>query len=72
MVIRVFPKAVWDKVATRQPAVATKLGEHGTDVFAYSIIGSNPYPANTPAALRVDQMMLALIAEGAPFKIDFK
>jgi hypothetical protein len=72
LVIRAFKKAAWEKIATRQPPLATKLAEHGNDVYAYSIVTSNPYPANTASALRVDAMMLALIADGGPFKLSFK
>ncbi len=72
LVIRVFDRATWLKVGARQPPVATKLAERGNDVYAYSIVTSNPYPANTASALRVDAMMLALIADGGPFKLSFK
>jgi len=72
LVIRVFKKATWDKVGARQPPVATKLAERGNDVYAYSIVTSNPYPTNTASALRVDAMMLALIADSSPFKLTFK
>ena len=72
LVIRVFTKAGWDKISATQEGVATKLAVHGTDVLAFSIVTTNPYPLNSPAALRVDQMMLALMAEGSPFKITFK
>ena len=72
LAIRVFKKATWEKVGARQPPVATKLAERGDEVYAYSIVTSNPYPANTASALRVDAMMLALIADGGPFKLSFK
>ena len=72
LVIRVFKQATWDKVGARQPPVATRLVERGDDVFAYSIVTSNPYPANTASALRVDAMMLALIADSSPFKLTFR
>lgn len=72
LVIRVFKKATWEKVGARQPPVATKLVERGSDVYAYSIVTSNPYPANTASALRVDAMMLALIADSSPFKLTFR
>ncbi len=72
LVIRVFDKATWAKIGARQPPVATKLAERGNDVYAYSIVTSNPYPANTASALRVDAMMLALIAEGGPFGLSFR
>ena len=72
LVIRVFKKATWEKVGARQPPVATKLVERGNDVYAFSIVTSNPYPTNTASALRVDAMMLALIADSSPFKLTFK
>lgn len=72
LVIRVFNKATWEKVDARQPRVATKLAERGNDVYAFSIVTSNPYPANTASALRVDAMMLALIADSSPFRLTFK
>ena len=72
LVIRVFKKATWKKVGVRQPPVATKLSERGNDVYAYSIVTSNPYPLNTASALRVDAMMIALTAEKSPFKLMFK
>jgi hypothetical protein len=72
LVIRVFKKAAWTKVGAQQPAVATKLAERGNDVYAYSIVTSNPYPLNSAAALRVDAMMLALVADSSPFKLTFK
>ena len=72
LVIRAFTKATWEKVGARQPPVATKLAERGNDVYAFSIVTSNPYPMNTASALRVDAMMLALIADSSPFKLTFK
>ncbi len=72
LVIRVFNKATWEKVGARQPPVATRLAERGNDVYAFSIVTSNPYPMNTASALRVDAMMLALIADSSPFKLTFK
>jgi hypothetical protein len=72
LVIRVFKKATWEKIRVSQGTVAKKLAEHGDDVYAFSIVTSNPYPLNTLSALRVDAMMLALMAETSPFKMTFK
>lgn len=72
LVIRVFTKARWEKISASQETVATKLAEHDNDVYAFSIVTTNPYPLNSPASLRVDQMMIALTAEGSPFRITFK
>lgn len=72
LVIRAYEKATWAKVGARQPPVAIKLAERGNEVYAYSIVTSNPYPVNTAAALRVDAMMLALMADGGPFRMTFK
>lgn len=72
LVIRAFKKAAWEKIATRQPPVALKLAERGSDVYAYSFVTSNPYPANSASALRVDAMMIALTTDGGPFKFSFK
>jgi hypothetical protein len=72
LVIRVYKKAAWDKISSGQTTVSTKLAEHDGNVYAFSIVTSNPYPLNTPAALRVDAMMMALTGAGSPFRIEFK
>ena len=71
LVIRAFKKAHWEKISSSQEKVATRLAANGDDVYAFSIVTTNPYPMNTAASLRVDAMMLALIAEGSPFKMTF-
>lgn len=72
LVIRAFKKAKWEKIRASQETVATELVRHGDDVYAFSIVTTNPYPLNSPASLRVDAMMIALTAEGSPFKMTFK
>jgi hypothetical protein len=72
LVIRAFKKARWAKISASQEAVAIKLADHGDVVYAFSIVTSNPYPASTPASLRVEQMMIELTANGSPFKMTFK
>lgn len=72
LVIRAFKKPVWEKIRATQETKSRELVAHGDDVYAFSIVSSNPYPLNSPSSLRVDQMMLALTAEGSPFKMTFK
>ncbi len=72
LVIRVFHKAAWEKISKTQANISSKIAEHGDDVYSYSIVTSNPYPARTVSALRVDQMMLELIGERTPFRLTFK
>jgi hypothetical protein len=72
LVIRVYKKAAWDKIASGQTTVSSKLAEHDGNVYAFSIVTSNPYPLNTAAALRVDAMMMDLTGPASPFKIEFK
>jgi hypothetical protein len=72
MVIRVFKKAAWDKLTPAQREIARILTEREGEVYVFSIVTSSPYPVNSPSTLRVDQMMLALIAETTPFRLAFK
>ena len=72
LVIRVYKKATWDRISSKQGAVSRKLAEHDGNVYAFSIVTSNPYSLNTPAALRVDAMMMDLTGPASPFKIEFK
>lgn len=72
LVIRAYKKPAWEKIHLTQDTVARELVTHGDDVYVFSIIGTNPYPLNSPSSLRVDQMMLALTAEGSPFRMTFK
>lgn len=72
LVIRAFRKPAWAKIRGSQESVSRELVAHGDDVYAFSIVTTNPYPLNSPASLRVDQMMLALTAEGSPFRMTFK
>jgi hypothetical protein len=72
LVIRVYTKAAWYKVRDSQDKIAKVLTEHGGDIYTYSIVTESPYPVGTPSTIRVDQMMMALIAETSPFKLAFK
>lgn len=72
LVIRVFKKAAWMKAQATQETVSRKLTEHAGDVYSFSIVTNNPYQTNSPPALRVDQMMLALTSVSSPFGITFK
>jgi hypothetical protein len=64
LVVRIFPKAAWDLVVLRPgPPIAKKVAERGDEVFAYSIPGSNPYKPGTPAAVRFDELILAVVPE---------
>ncbi len=72
LVIRAFKKPVWEKVKESQKEMSRFLAEHDGDVYAFSIVTSNPYSTNTPSALRVDAMMLALTTETSPFRMTFK
>jgi hypothetical protein len=66
LVVRIFSKAAWEKVAARPgPAMALKLAERDDDVFAYSVPSSNPYRPGTPAAARFDELVLAVAAPGS-------
>jgi len=62
VVVRIFPKAAWEKI-TKRPGdpMALKVAERGDDVFVYSVPGSNPYRPGTPAALRFDELMLGVM-----------
>lgn len=72
LVIHAYRKPAWEKVKVAQKDLSRVLAEHGDDVYAFSIVTSNPYPVNTPSALRVDQMMLALTSQTSPFRLAFK
>jgi hypothetical protein len=72
LAIHVFKKEAWEKIASRQTGVSTKLAEHGGNVYSFSIVTRNPYALNTPAFVRVEAMMIALTAKDSPFKIEFK
>lgn len=72
LIIRAYKKPAWEKVRVEQLKVSRLLASHGDDIYVFSIVTSNPYQVNTPSALRVDQMMLALTAETSPFKLSFK
>ncbi|HEY3287681.1 MAG TPA: hypothetical protein VGJ96_11255 [Gemmatimonadaceae bacterium] len=72
LVIRAYKKAAWEKARAAQKDKSKVIAEHGGDVFTWSIVTASPYPIGTASTIRVDQMMLALIAETTPFKLTFK
>lgn len=72
LAIRAYTKPAWEKVRVSQKDLAKVLAERGDEVFTYSIVTSSPYPVGTASTIRVDQMMLALVAETTPFKLTFK
>lgn len=72
MVIRAFKKPAWEKVRASQGNVAKVLAEHEGEVYTWSIVTKSPYPVGTASTLRVDQMMMGLIAETSPFRMTFK
>ena len=72
MVIRAFKKPMWEKVRDSQGNIAKVLAEHDGEVYTYSIVTKSPYPVGTASTLRVDQMMMGLIAETSPFRMTFK
>ena len=72
LVVRVFKKPAWEKVRASQGKIAKVLAEHDGEVYSYSIVTKSPYPVGTASTLRVDQMMMALIAETSPFRMTFK
>lgn len=72
MVIRAFKKPAWEEVRASQGNVAKVLAEHEGEVYTWSIVTKSPYPVGTASTLRVDQMMMSLIAETSPFRMTFK
>lgn len=72
LVIRAFKKPAWEKVRASQGNVAKVLAEHEGEVYTWSIVTKSPYPVGTASTLRVDQMMMGLIAETSPFRVTFK
>jgi hypothetical protein len=72
LVVRAFKKPAWEKAKDSQGKIAKVLAEHDGEVYTYSIVMKSPYPVGTASTLRVDQMMLALIAETSPFHMTFK
>ncbi len=72
MVIRAFKKPAWDKAVAAAPDFARKLAEHNDVIYGFSIVTQSPYPTGSVSTLRVDQMMMALMAENSPFKLTFK
>ncbi|MBA4071161.1 MAG: hypothetical protein C0497_04885 [Gemmatimonas sp.] len=72
MVIRAFKKPAWEKVRDSQGKVAKVFAEREGEVYTWSIVTKSPYPVGTASTLRVDQMMMELIAETSPFRMTFK
>ncbi len=62
-VIRIFPRATWEKIAGQPGApIAVKLLANGDDVFAISLPRANPYKPGTAEAARFDVLVLAIVA----------
>lgn len=72
LVIRAFKKPAWEKVRDSQGKVAKVLAERNGEVYTWSIVSKSPYPVGTASTLRVDQMMMGLVAETSPFRMTFK
>lgn len=64
MTVRIFSRAVWDKVSKQPPGpLGSVLGEHGDDVYVISLPQSNPYPPASPEAPVFDKLIIS-IAQG--------
>lgn len=64
IVVRIFTKAAWERVAARPgPAIAARLAARGDDVFALSLAPSNPYKPGTPAAARFEELMQSFLQD---------
>ena len=62
-VIRIFPRAIWEKIVAQPGApIAVNLLATGDDVFAISLPRGNPYKPGTPEAARFDVLVLAIVA----------
>jgi hypothetical protein len=72
LAIRAFKTDAWAKLTPKQQAMVTKLAERDGTVYVYSIVTANPYPMTTAAGLRVEAMMLALVAGDSPFRLALK
>lgn len=72
LVIRAFKKPAWEKVRDSQGNIAKVLAERDGEVYTWSIVTESPYPVGTASTLRVDQMMMGLVAETTPFRMTFK
>lgn len=70
LVVRVFTKASWEQLSGKKGfAGAIKAAERGDDVFALSMITSNPYKYDSAPARMVDRMMLAATTGGLHIEI---
>jgi len=72
LVIRAFKKPAWEKVRDSQGKIAKVLAERDGEVYTWSIVSKSPYPVGTASTLRVDQMMMGLVAETSPFRMTFR
>lgn len=72
LVVRAFKKPAWEKVRGSQDNISRVLAERDGEVYTWSIVTKSPYPVGTASTLRVDQMMLDLVAETSPFRMTFK
>jgi hypothetical protein len=70
LVVRIFPRAAWEKVVARPgEPLAAKLAERGDDVFALSLPSATPYAKGTPAAQRFDELVLSAIQAPGPLRL---
>ena len=70
MLIRIFPKSVWETVTAKPgPPIAVQIGAKGDDIFTISFSGANPYKAGTPAAGKYDELMLSVINNPQGFSL---
>jgi hypothetical protein len=70
IVVRIFTKAAWDRLAARPlQTVAAKVGARGDEVFALSLPPKNPYKAGSPASVRFDQLMLSILQDSAGLRL---
>ena len=62
-VIRIFPRATWEKIVAQPGApIAAKLLDNADDVFAISLPRGNPYKPGTAEAAKFDVLVLAIVA----------
>jgi hypothetical protein len=70
IVVRIFTKAAWDRLASHsRQTIAAKVGARGDVVFAMSLPPRNPYRPGTPAAARFDQLMLSVLQDSAGLRL---
>lgn len=64
LVVRVFPRAAWGRLAARLgPPVAAQIAEKGDDIFAASLPASNPYRTGSPEGALFDRLILSAVKD---------